>query len=49
MAMVAFSAAEENVIWMDEYLQHHDDNVCTKVTKFAKEYIRVSFRNLPPS
>ncbi|XP_034230786.1 exportin-T-like isoform X1 [Thrips palmi] len=39
-AEVAFNAAEENILYMDGYLQHNEENVCLKVTRYAKEYIR---------
>lgn len=42
-AEVAYNAAEENVLYMDGYLQHNDENVSLKVTRYAKEYIRVCF------
>lgn len=45
-AEVAFNAAEENILYMDGYLQHNEENVCLKVTRYAKEYIRVSNRTL---
>lgn len=40
-AEVAYNAAEENILYMDGYLLHNDENVCLKVTRYAKEYMRV--------